>query len=138
MKRYAIRILCALCCAAVLCFPMAQIAKAETEKEVFSGIGAELSEWPVEMYPIQAFRVDIEHEYVKENKLIEMDFQMLSMPRNLLNVMLWDGWHAAYGAVEMEWSASSIHVIFAGAELEEFLMLDHVYLILLGSVYGEQ
>lgn len=136
MKRFAFRILCALFL--VISTIAFTALPANAEQPVFTGSGAKLSGWPVEMYPIHAFRVDIDPEYAEDDKLIEMDFQMLTMPRNLLNVMIWDGWHATYGAFELDWAESSIHVLFAGSELKEFYQLDHLYVILLGSVYGER
>ena len=136
MKRFTFRILCAVFIAISL--TVFSVVYAYAEKPVFTGNGAKLSGWPVEMYPIHAFRVDIDPEYAEDGKLIEMDFQMLTMPRNLLNVMIWDGWHATYGAFELDGAESSIHVLIAGSELKGFSQLDHLYVILLGSVYGER
>lgn len=107
------------------------------ESRMFEGQGMTLDQWPVEQYPLMAFRVNIDKQYVDENGLIQADFELLNMPRNILNVALWEGWHTAYGTFEIEWP-NKLHVTFAGATLKDFLGLDHVYLVLLGKAANIQ
>lgn len=138
-----------LCCAIALFAVLAIIAPCaldraigenenETEESrMFEGQGMTLDQWPVEQYPLTAFRVNIDKKYVDENGLIQADFELLNMPRNILNVALWEGWHTAYGTFEIEWP-NKLHVTFAGATLKDFLGLDHVYLVLLGKAANIQ
>lgn len=125
----------AMLCALMILHPYVDKAIGENETEesrMFEGQGMTLDQWPVEQYPLMAIRVNIDKKYVDENGLIQADFELLNMPRNILNVALWEGWHTAYGTFDIEWP-SKLHVAFAGETLKDFLNLDHVYLILLGK-----
>lgn len=138
-----------LCCAIALFAVLAIIAPCALDKAIgeneneteesrmFEGQGMTLDQWPVEQYPLTAFRVNIDKKYVDENGLIQADFELLNMPRNILNVALWEGTHTAYGTFEIEWP-NKLHVTFAGATLKDFLNLDHVYLVLLGKAANIQ